>query len=148
MTRIIEGLEELRSLEGQEAGVSDWLTITQEMIDRFADVTNDHQWIHVDAERAKRESRFGRTVAHGFLTLSLLSQLMHQAVEIRGNFKMLINYGFNRVRFVSPVPAGSRIRARLAAKTVGDNEVIWLVTVELEGSEKPAIVAEWLERFY
>ncbi len=148
MTRIIEGLEELRSLEGQEAGVSDWLTVTQEMIDRFADVTNDHQWIHVDAERAKRESRFGTTVAHGFLTLSLLSQLMHQAVEIRGNFKMLINYGFNRVRFVSPVPAGSRIRARLAVKTVGDNEVIWLVTVELEGSEKPAIVAEWLERFY
>ena len=148
MKRVIEGLEELRSLVGQEAGVSDWLTITQDMIDRFADLTNDHQWIHVDAERAKRESRFGKTVAHGFLTLSLLSQLMHQAVEIRGNFQMLINYGFNRIRFVSPVPAGSRVRARLAVKSVGENEVTWLVTVELEGSEKPAIVAEWLERFY
>jgi len=148
MTRIIEGLEELRSLVGQEAGLSEWLTVTQEMIDRFADLTNDHQWIHVDVERARRESRFGTTVAHGFLTLSLLSQMMHQAVEIRGNFQMLINYGFNRVRFVSPVAANSRIRARLAVKNVTENEVTWLVTVELEGSEKPAIVADWLERFY
>ncbi len=148
MTRIVNGLDELRSLVGEEAGVSDWLTITQEMISRFADLTSDHQWIHVDAERAKRESRFGSTVAHGFLTLSLLSQLMHQAVEIRGDFNMLINYGFNRVRFVSPVPAGSRIRARLAVKEIRENEVIWLATVELEGSAKPAIVAEWLERFY
>jgi len=148
MTRVIEGLEELRSLAGQEAGVSDWFTVTQEMIDRFADVTNDHQWIHVDAERAQRESRFGTTVAHGFLTLSMLSQLMHQAVEIRGNFQMLINYGFNRVRFVSPVPAGARIRARLAVKNVTENEVIWLATVEIDGSDKPAIVAEWIERFY
>ena len=148
MRRVIEGLEELRSLEGQEAGLSDWLTVTQAMIDRFADVTNDHQWIHVDAERAQRESRFGTTVAHGFLTLSMLSQLMHQAVEIRGNFQMLINYGFNRVRFVSPVPAGARIRARLAVKNVTENEVIWLATVEIDGSDKPAIVAEWIERFY
>jgi len=148
MRRVIEGLEQLRSLEGQEAGLSDWLTVTQEMIDRFADITNDHQWIHVDTERAQRESRFGTTVAHGFLTLSMLSQLMHQAVEIRGNFQMLINYGFNRVRFVSPVPAGARIRARLAVKNVTENEVIWLATVEIDGSDKPAIVAEWIERFY
>ena len=148
MTRIINGLDELRSLVGQEAGVSEWLTVTQEMIDRFADLTNDHQWIHVDVERAKRESRFGTTVAHGFLTLSLLSQLMHQAVEVRGDFKMLINYGFNRLRFVSPVTANSRIRARLAVKSVAENEVTWLTTVEVEGQEKPAIVAEWLERFY
>ena len=148
MTRAINGLDELRSLEGQEAGVSEWLTVTQEMIDRFADLTHDHQWIHVDVERAKRESRFGTTVAHGFLTLSLLSQLMHQAVELRGDFKMLINYGFNRLRFVSPVAANSRIRARFAVKSVTENEVIWLTTVEVEGAEKPAIVAEWLERFY
>jgi acyl dehydratase len=148
MMRVINGLDELRSLVGQEAGVSEWLMVTQEMIDRFADLTNDHQWIHVDAERAKRESRFGTTVAHGFLTLSLLSQLMHQAVEVRGDFKMLINYGFNRLRFVSPVPTNSRIRARLAVKSVTENEVTWLTTVELEGAEKPAIVAEWLERFY
>jgi acyl dehydratase len=148
MKRIINGLDELRSLVGEEAGVSEWLTVTQEMIDRFAGLTNDHQWIHVDVERAKRESRFGTTVAHGFLTLSLLSQLMHQAVEVRGDFKMLINYGFNRLRFVSPVPSNSRIRARLAVKCVTENEVTWLTTVEVEGTEKPAIVAEWLERFY
>jgi acyl dehydratase len=148
MTRVINGLDELNSLVGQEAGVSEWLMVTQKMIDRFADLTNDHQWIHVDVERAKRESRFGTTVAHGFLTLSLLSQLMHQAVEVRGDFKMLINYGFNRLRFVSPVPANSRIRARLAVKSVTENEVTWLTTVEVEGQEKPAIVAEWLERFY
>jgi acyl dehydratase len=148
MTRVVNGLEELRSLVGQEAGVSDWLTVTEDMIHRFADLTGDHQWIHIDMERAKRESRFGTTVAHGFLTLSLLSQLMHQVVEIRGDFNMLINYGFNRIRFVSPVPAGSRIRARLAVKDIRDNEVTWLATVELAGSEKPAIVAEWLERFY
>jgi len=148
MTRVIESLEELRSLEGQEAGVSEWHTVTQEMIDRFADLTNDRQWIHVDVARAQRESRFGSTVAHGFLTLSLLSQMMHQAVEIRGDFQMLINYGFNRVRFVSPVPTNSRIRARLGVKNVTENEVIWDVTVELEGAAKPAIVAEWLERFY
>jgi len=148
MKRVINGLEELRTLLGQEAGVSEWLTISQEMIDRFADLTNDHQWIHVDVERAARESRFGTTVAHGFLTLSLLSQLMHQAVEVQGDFKMLINYGFNRIRFVSPVPVNSRIRARLAVKSINENEVTWLTTVEVEGAEKPAIVAEWLERFY
>ena len=148
MTRMINGLDELRSLVGEEAGVSDWLTVTQEMIDQFAGLTNDQQWIHVDVERAKRESRFGTTVAHGFLTLSLLSQLMHQAVEVRGDFKMLINYGFNRLRFVSPEPANSRIRMRLSVKSVTENEVTWLTTVEVEGAERPAIVAEWLERFY
>jgi acyl dehydratase len=148
MTRVVQGLQELQSLVGQDVGVSDWLTVTQDMIHRFADLTGDHQWIHIDKERAKRESRFGTTVAHGFLTLSLLSQLMHQVVEIRGDFNMLINYGFNRIRFVLPVPAGSRIRARLAVQEIRDNEVTWLATVELEGSEKPAIVAEWLERFY
>ena len=148
MRRVIEGLDELRSLVGQEAGVSDWLTVTQDMINRFADLTNDHQWIHVDVDRAARESRFGTTVAHGFLTVSLLSQLMHQAVEVRGDYKMLINYGFNRLRFVSPVPSNSRIRARLTVKAVTENEVTWLTTVELEGVDKPAIVAEWLERFY
>jgi len=148
MRRVIQGLDELKSLVGQEAGLTDWLTVTQEMIDRFADLTNDHQWIHVDAERARSESRFGTTVAHGFLTLSLLSQLMHQAVEVRGGFQMLINYGFNRLRFVSPVAANSRVRLRLAVKGVNENEVTWLATVEIEGAEKPAIVAEWLERFY
>jgi acyl dehydratase len=146
--RIVNGLDELRTLVGQEAGVSDWLTVTQDMINRFADATDDHQWIHVDVERAKRESQFGTTIAHGFLTVSLLPRLSHEAVEVRGDFKMRVNYGFNRLRFVSPVPAGARIRARLTPQKVTDNEVTWLVTVDVEGSEKPAVVAEWLGRFY
>lgn len=146
--RVVNGIEELKSLTGQEVGVSDWLTITQEMIDRFADVTGDHQWIHVDPERAKRETPFGSTIAHGFLTVSLLPQLSQQAVAVRGDFKMRINYGFNRLRFVSPVKAGSRIRARFLAQNVTGNEVTWLVTVDIEGQDKPALVAEWLGRFY
>jgi acyl dehydratase len=146
--RIVNGLEELRSLVGQEAGVSDWLPVTQEMINQFADVTGDHQWIHVDVERARRESQFGTTVAHGFLTVSLLPGLSQQSVEVRGDFKMRVNYGFNRLRFVSPVPAGSRIRAHFSPQKVTGNEVTWQVTVEVEGREKPALVAEWLGRFY
>jgi acyl dehydratase len=146
--RIVNGLDELRTLVGQEAGTSDWLTVTQDMINRFADATDDHQWIHVDVERAKRESQFGATIAHGFLTVSLLPRLSHEAVEVRGDFKMRVNYGFNRLRFVSPVPAGARIRARLTPQQVTGNEVTWLVTVDVEGSEKPAVVAEWLGRFY
>ena len=146
--RIINGIEELKTLTGQEVGVSDWLPVTQDMIDRFADVTGDHQWIHVDPERARRETPFGSTIAHGFLTVSLLPQLSQQTVSVKGDFKMRINYGFNRLRFVSPVRAGSRIRARFTAQKVTDNEVTWLVTVEVEGQDKPAVVAEWLGRFY
>ena len=146
--RIINGLDELRSLIGQEVGVSDWLEVSQDMINRFADLTGDHQWIHVDVERARRETPFGSTIAHGFLTVSLLSELSRRTVEVRGNFKMRINYGFNRLRFVSPVPAGSKIRARFSPQKVTDNEVTWQVTVEVEGQEKPALVAEWLGRFY
>ena len=146
--RIINGIEELKTLTGQEVGVSDWLPVTQDMIDRFADVTGDHQWIHVDPERARRQTPFGSTIAHGFLTVSLLSQLSQQAINVQGNFKMRINYGFNRLRFVSPVRAGSRIRARFTAQKVTDNEVTWLVTVDIEGQEKPALVAEWLGRYY
>src|SRR5271166_1054450 len=108
--RVINGLDELKSLTGREVGVSEWITVTQEMIDRFADVTGDHQWIHVDRERAKRETPFGSTIAHGFLTVSLLPQLSQQTVNVQGDFTMRINYGFNRLRFVSPVPVGSRIR--------------------------------------
>jgi len=134
--RVIQGMEELRSLIGQEAGVSDWVSVTQEMINRFAELSGDDQWIHVDVERARKETPFGATIAHGFLTVSLLSQLSRQAVDVRGDFKMRINYGFNRLRFVSPV------------QKVTDNEVTWLVTVEVEGQQKPALVAEWLGRFY
>ena len=146
--RVVNGIEELKLLTGQEVGASDWITITQDMIDRFADLTGDHQWIHVDPERARRESPFGSTIAHGFLTVSLLSQLSQEAINVQGSFKMRINYGFNRLRFVSPVRTGSKIRARFTAQKVTDNEVTWLVTVDVEGQAKPAVVAEWLGRFY
>ena len=146
--RIVNGLDELRALAGQEVGVSDWLLVTQKMIDQFAELTGDPQWIHVDVERAKKETPFGGTIAHGFLTLSLLPQLARETVDVRGDFKMRINYGFNKLRFVSPVRAGSKIRARFIAQQVMENTVTWLVTVEIQGATKPAIVAEWLGRFY
>src|SRR5579863_10554959 len=146
--RVINGIEELKQLIGQEVGVSDWIEVPQSMIDQFAELTGDDQWIHVDVERAKKETPFGNTIAHGFLTVSLLSQMSRRTIEVRGDFKMRINYGFNRLRFVSPVPAGSCIRGRFTPKNVTDNEVTWLVTVEVEGAAKPALVAEWLGRFY
>ena len=146
--RVVNGLDELRALTGQEIGASEWFTITQELIDRFADVTGDHQWIHVDTTRARRESQFGTTIAHGFLTVSLLPRMIQETIEVRDNFKMRVNYGFNRLRFVSPVPAGAKIRARFSAQKVTENEVTWLVTVDVEGSQKPALVAEWIGKFY
>jgi acyl dehydratase len=155
--REITSLEELRSLTGQEAAVSDWFEVTQDNIDRFADATGDHQWIHVDVERAKAESPYGATIAHGFLTLSLLSRLMPQTVEIKLPIKMGVNYGLNKVRFPSAVPAGSKIRARavlqsleeIAAKEVASGwQLVWDITVEREGGNKPCLVAEWLVRYY
>src|SRR3982751_6030331 len=108
--RVIEGIEELKSLVGQEVGASDWFQVTQSRIKDFADATDDHQWIHLDSERAKTDSPFGTTIAHGFLTLSLLPHLAAQAYKVEGDFKMGINYGLNRLRFISPVPSGSRVR--------------------------------------
>ncbi len=128
--------------------MSDWITVSQKMIDEFADLTDDHQWIHVDVERAKRESQYGTTIAHGFLTVSMLPKLAREAVDVRVDCKMRVNYGFNRLRFPTPVRSGSKVRARFTPQRVTENEVTWLVTVEVEGSEKPAIVAEWLGRFY
>jgi acyl dehydratase len=136
---------------GEEIAVSDWLQISQERIDQFADATGDHQWIHVDAVRAAAESPFKATIAHGFLTLSLVSTLMRDAVQFAG-LRMAINYGLNKVRFVSPVPVGSRVRARIVPAAVtdvdGGVQVTWLATVEREGGDKPACVAEWLVRYY
>jgi acyl dehydratase len=150
--RIIEGIEELKSLVGQEVGASDWFEIDQSRINAFADATGDHQWIHVDAERAKAQSPFKTTIAHGFLTLSLLPHLASEAVTVRGDFKMGINYGLNRLRFVSPVPSGSKARARFTLQSVeevsGGIQIIWSVTVEIEGGQKPALAAEWLVRYY
>ncbi len=149
--RVID-VAELQSLIGQEVGVSDWFTVTQERIDAFAAVTEDHQWIHCDRDRAKAESPYGTTIAHGYLTLSLLSHLSSQAVQVKGQFTRVINYGLNRVRFPSAVPAGSRIRARCTLqateKVPGGLQIIWLVTMECEGQSKPAMVAESLSRCY
>jgi acyl dehydratase len=150
--RIIAGVDELRRLVGQEVAVGDWFTVTQDQIDAFADVTHDRQWIHTDPERAARESPFGATVAHGFLTLSLLSHLHSQAVRIGGDVRMSLNYGLNRVRFTSAVRAGSRIRAHGVLKEVLEIpdgiRLIWDMTVEIEDSPKPALVAEWLTQLY
>src|SRR6185436_385819 len=116
--RVIEGIEELKTLVGQEVAASDWFQITQSRINDFADATEDHQWIHIDVERAKTETPFGSTIAHGFLTLSLLPHFAAQAFIVRGDFKMGINYGLNRLRFVSPVAASSRVRARFTLQSV------------------------------
>jgi len=142
---------ELRDRVGQEVVVSDWLELTQDRVDRFAEATGDRQWIHVDVERARRESPFGAPIAHGFLTLSLLSKFINESVSF-GASKMGVNYGFNRVRFTDPVPVGARIRARLAVKGIEDIEggvqLTWNVKVEREGAGKPCLVAEWLTRRY
>ena len=148
----IDSLNELNSHIGQEIGVTDWFPVTQERIQQFADATGDHQWIHVDVERARRESPFKTTIAHGFLTLSLLPQFMPQVLQIKGGMRMGINYGLNRLRFVSPLRAGVRIRARFTLQSIKDFgeglEIMYTVTVEGENAEKPICVAEWLVRYY
>jgi acyl dehydratase len=144
-------IDDLGRWVGREVATSDWLEITQERIDKFAEAGGDHQWIHVDPGRAARESPFGRTIAHGFLTLAVLSKLLGDALEIAGK-RMGINYGLNRVRFPSPVPSGSRVRARFVLAALepleGGVQTTWNATVEREGEEKPALVAEWVTRHY
>lgn len=143
--------EDVKGLVGTELGVGDWLEVTQDRINQFAEATGDHQWIHVDPERAA-QGPFGTTIAHGYLTLSLLPALGGGGVPLSGPVKMGINYGLDRVRFITPVRVGSRIRARrklLEVKPVeGGFQVKTEVTVELEGSDKPACVAESLSRMY
>ena len=144
-------IRELESRVGQEVAVSPWIEITQQRIDTFAKAIDDFQWIHVDPQRAK-QSPFGGTIAHGFLTLSLLSHLSEQTFSFSDR-RMGINYGLNRVRFTSPVPVGSRVRARFTLlkyeKIEGNGvQVTWNATVEIDGSTKPALVAEWLGRHY
>ncbi len=143
-------LRELEQHVGKEVGVSPWLEITQERIDTFARAIDDFQWIHVDTARAK-DSPFGGTIAHGFLTLSLLSHLAERTFSFADR-RMGINYGLNRVRFTAPVKSGSRVRARFTLaryeKLDGGAQVTWNVTMECEGSEKPVLVAEWLGRHY
>ena len=149
--KTFENLADLTALVGQEVAVSDWITVTQEQVNLFAQATGDHQWIHVDVERATA-GPFGAPIAHGFLTLSLLPKFFESAMEIR-NSRMGVNYGLNKVRFTAPVPVGSRLRGRmtlLACDPIdnGGMQMTWQVTVEREGSDKPACVAESLTRRY
>ena len=150
----ITTVEELEGLIGQDLGVSDWLEITQERVNQFADATGDHQYIHVDPERAK-ETFFGGTIAHGYLTLSLIPALSgtRQGPKINLGGRMGVNYGLNKVRFISPVPVGKRIRSRhtlQAVEKIGEQAVqmTWQVTIEVEGSDRPACIAETLGRTY
>jgi acyl dehydratase len=150
MTTTVNGIEELKGLVGQTIGPSEWREVTQALIDQFAEVSGDDQWIHVDTERAKTESPFGTTVAHGNLTLSMIDGFRSGLMESSG-FKMGVNYGWNKVRFPAPVPAGSRLRASIETLSVDEIGGGWYQiaqkwTVEVEGNEKPACVAESVGR--
>jgi acyl dehydratase len=150
MSITVNGIEELQGLIGETIGPSDWREVTQDDINRFADLSRDHQWIHVDPERAKTESPFGTTVAHGNLTLSMIDGFRPELMESSG-FKMGVNYGWNKVRFPAPVPAGSRVRGSVevtGVDEIGDGwyQVTQKWIVEVEGSEKPACVAESVGR--
>jgi acyl dehydratase len=149
--RVFESLAELPPLVGQDVAVSDWITITQQQVDQFAEATGDHQWIHVDVERAKKESPFGTTIAHGNLTLCLCDSFRDQLFKAEEGFKMGINYGWNKVRFTAPVPAGARIRASLETLSLDEKGDGWYQleqkwTVEIEGQDKPALFAESVVR--
>lgn len=147
----VGSVEKLGEFVGREVALSEWLEVSQTRIDEFAEATEDRQWIHTDPERAARESPFKETIAHGFLTLSLLSELMRLAVSV-GGVRMGLNYGLNRVRFVAPVPAGSRVRGRFTLSALeevkGGAQATWEVAVEREGGNRPCCVAEWLVRYY
>ncbi|SFS64659.1 MaoC family dehydratase [Saccharopolyspora flava] len=146
--KVFASKDELLAAKGQELGTSEWLTITQEQVNTFADATHDHQWIHVDVDKAKA-GPFGTPIAHGFLTLSLLPKLNSETFRV-DNVKMGINYGLNKVRFPSPVPVGSRVRSTTqlvdATEIEGGLQLTVKAVVEIEGAEKPACVAEFLSR--
>ena len=146
----VNGIDEVRELVGQTIGPGDWRTVDQQVIDTFAEVSGDHQWIHVDTERAERESPFGKTIAHGNLTLSMIDGFRDGLLET-GGFKLGVNYGWNKVRFPAPVPVDSRIRASVEVVSVDDvgggwHQITQRWTVEVEGSEKPACVADSVGR--
>jgi acyl dehydratase len=149
---VVDNPQALKDFVGREIAVTDWFTVTQERIQQFAEATEDRQWIHVDHERAQKESPYRTTIAHGFLTLSLLSYLWKQAIEIRSGIRMGINYGLNRVRFPSPVRAGSKIRARVTLQSLKDlpdgTEAVFLFSIETESAQKPCCTAEWIVRYY
>jgi acyl dehydratase len=149
---VVASPKSLREFEGREIAVTDWLTVTQDRIQQFAEATEDRQWIHIDRDRAQKDSPYGTTIAHGFLTLSLLSYFMKQAVQITSGVGMAINYGSNRVRFPSPVRSGSKIRARVSLQSCKELpdcvEAVFAVSMEAEGAEKPCCVAESIVRYY
>jgi acyl dehydratase len=149
---VVETPRALKDFVGREIAVTDWFTVSQDRIRQFAEATGDHQWIHLDRERAKRDSPYGTTIAHGFLTLSLISQFMKQAVEVRDGVRMSINYGVNKVRFPAAVPADSQIRARVSLQSLKELpdsiEAIFSVSIEGQGNNKPCCVAETIARYY
>lgn len=151
-TLILESIKSLKDYVGREIATTNWLPVTQERIQQFADATGDRQWIHVDPERARRESPYGAAVAHGFLTLSLMSHFMREAIQLPSDVRRTINYGLNRVRFPAPVRAGEKIRARvrlLSCRELPDSvEAVFDITIETEGAEKPCCVAEWILRYF
>ncbi|HWX37626.1 MAG TPA: MaoC family dehydratase [Candidatus Sulfotelmatobacter sp.] len=150
-TLVLQSLQSLKQYLGREIAVTEWLTLSQERIRQFAEATGDHQWIHVDPERARRESPYGATIAHGFLTLSLMSQFLREAIQLPASVRQTINYGLNRVRFPAPIRAGDKIRARIRLQSCKELpaslEAIYEITVEAEGGEKPSCVAEWILRY-
>jgi acyl dehydratase len=149
---VLKNFDDLKNFVGREIGVTDWFEITQDRILKFAQATEDRQWIHLDPARAKRESPYGTTIAHGFLTLSLLSHLSEQVLQLQNGTGMIVNYGLNRVRFPAPVPAGSNIRARFTLQSLQDagnaGEATYSIVVEVQNQSKPCCVAEWIVRCY
>jgi acyl dehydratase len=149
---VLNSLQSLKDYVGREIGVTGWLVVSQERIDQFAEATGDRQWIHVDPERAQCESPYGTTIAHGFLTLSLMSQFLREVIQLPDGVRQAINYGLNRARFPAPVRAGVKIRARVRLQSCtelpGCVEAVYEFTVETEGGEKPCCVAEWILRYF
>ena len=148
---LFESVADLKQLLGRRVAVTDYVEVGQQTIDAFAEATGDRQWIHVDPERAARESPYGTTIAHGFLTLSLFSTLLNSTIRIKG-VRLGVNYGLNYVRFLSPVAAGASIRAHFTLKAWNDAEAVgdatWEVMVEMRGSPKPACLGEWIVRYH
>ncbi len=151
-TFVLKSMHSLKDQVGREIAVTDWLPVTQERIASFAEATEDRQWIHIDPERARRESPYGTTIAHGFLTLSLMSRLVKEAIQLPADVRRTINYGLNRVRFPAPVRAGEKIRARIRLQSCRDLpesvEAVFEVTIETPDAEKPCCVAEWILRYF
>ena len=149
---VIQTPDMLQEYVGKEIGASKWMVVRQERINQFAEATEDRQWIHIDSDRTKQESPFGATIAHGFLTLSLISRLVKDVIQISGGKRLTINYGLNRVRFPSPVREGAKIRGRFTLVSFQNRgeaqEAVFEVYVECEGNDKPCCVAEWIVRYY